>query len=158
MSGPLIICVGGLEIEEFLRAALTRVQWREAAMPVLLLYVVDSRPAHEVLEARTRFFGRPVHGEERMAAADERTAAEVLAEAEAICVKLGVPAARIGSLSLHGRPEQEIIRIANEQHASLIVVGARYRGAGRPLIGPESIGHVARFVLDHAPCDVLLLR
>jgi arsenical pump membrane protein len=25
-------------------------------------------------------------------------------------------------------------------------------------IGPKSVGHVARFVLDHAPCPVLLLR
>jgi nucleotide-binding universal stress UspA family protein len=24
--------------------------------------------------------------------------------------------------------------------------------------GPASIGHVARFIIDHAPCDVLVLR
>jgi hypothetical protein len=27
-----------------------------------------------------------------------------------------------------------------------------------PHLGPKSIGHVARFVLDHAPCPVLLVR
>jgi len=29
---------------------------------------------------------------------------------------------------------------------------------GGPTLGPKSVGHVARFVLDHAPCPVLLLR
>jgi arsenical pump membrane protein len=28
----------------------------------------------------------------------------------------------------------------------------------KPTIGPKSIGHVARFVLDHAPCPLLLAR
>ncbi len=158
MDRPIIICVGGLETEEFLTAALARVHWREGGGQLLLIYVVDSRPAQEVQEARQRFFGRQGHGGERMTAADERTAQDVLAEASAICQRLGMPTQRLGSLILHGRPEQEIIRTANEQQASLIVVGARYRGAGRPLIGPQSIGHVARFVLDHAPCDVLLLK
>jgi nucleotide-binding universal stress UspA family protein len=158
MDRAIMICVGGLEIEEFLRTALGRVQWREGGDPVLLVYVVDSRPPHEVREARLRFFGRQGQDDERMAEAETSTAQQVLAEATAICARLGVPAARLGGLTLHGRPEQEIIRTANEQRASLIVVGARYRGAGRPLIGPQSVGHVARFVLDHAPCDVLLLR
>ncbi len=158
MDGLIMICVGGLEIEEFLRTALSRVQWRESGGQVLLVYVVDERPPHEVREARLRFFGQQGHGDERMAAAEASTAQEVLAEAMAICTRLGLPAERLGGLTLHGRPEQEIIRAANERRASLIVVGARYRGAGHPLIGPESVGHVARFILDHAPCDVLLLR
>jgi hypothetical protein len=29
---------------------------------------------------------------------------------------------------------------------------------GKPAIDPKSVGHVARFVLDHAPCPVLLSR
>ena len=29
---------------------------------------------------------------------------------------------------------------------------------GVGVIGPKSVGHVARFVLDHAPCPVLLAR
>ena len=157
-NSAIMICVGGLAIEEFMKTALSLVQWRESEGKILLVYVVDSRPAEEMREARARFFGRVGHGDERMAAADERTAQDVLAEAVTIGVQLGIPPARLGQLTLHGRPEQEIIRAANEQGVKLIVVGARYRGAGRPLIGPESIGHVARFVLDHAPCDVLLLR
>ncbi len=28
----------------------------------------------------------------------------------------------------------------------------------QPALGPKSVGHVARFVLDHAPCPVLLVR
>jgi nucleotide-binding universal stress UspA family protein len=40
----------------------------------------------------------------------------------------------------------------------LIAIQASQGTQGRPHIGPESVGHIARFVLDHAPCDVLLLR
>jgi nucleotide-binding universal stress UspA family protein len=57
-----------------------------------------------------------------------------------------------------GRPEQEIVRAAAELHSDLLVVGARFKSGPRPASGPPSVGHVARFVLDHAPCDVLLLR
>jgi hypothetical protein len=31
-------------------------------------------------------------------------------------------------------------------------------GLRSPVAGPESVGHVARYVLDHAPYGVLLLR
>ncbi|GAC1656538.1 MAG: hypothetical protein NVS4B12_29030 [Ktedonobacteraceae bacterium] len=30
--------------------------------------------------------------------------------------------------------------------------------SGGPIIGPKSVGHIARFVVDHAPCPVLLVR
>jgi nucleotide-binding universal stress UspA family protein len=32
------------------------------------------------------------------------------------------------------------------------------RHPGRPATGPPAVGRTARFVLDHAPCPVLLLR
>jgi nucleotide-binding universal stress UspA family protein len=57
-----------------------------------------------------------------------------------------------------GRPEQEIVQMARTWGCQLIAIQASAGGQGRPHIGPESVGHVARFVLDHAPCDVLLLR
>ena len=57
-----------------------------------------------------------------------------------------------------GRPEQIIVRAAHLWKCQLIVILASEGTQGRPKIGPESVGHSARFVLDHAPCDVLLLR
>lgn len=41
---------------------------------------------------------------------------------------------------------------------AIFVFLARSPAFGGPALGPKSLGHVARFVLDHAPCPVLLLR
>jgi nucleotide-binding universal stress UspA family protein len=60
--------------------------------------------------------------------------------------------------SQKGRPEQVIVQMAQSWGCELIVIHASEGSHGRPTIGPESVGHTARFVLDHAPCDVLLLR
>jgi nucleotide-binding universal stress UspA family protein len=57
-----------------------------------------------------------------------------------------------------GKPEQIIVQSAYSWQCELIAIQASEGTQGRPHIGPESVGHTARFVLDHAPCDVLLLR
>jgi nucleotide-binding universal stress UspA family protein len=59
---------------------------------------------------------------------------------------------------VHGRPEQVIIQMAQTWGCQLVAIQASRGTHGRPHIGPKSVGHIARFVLDHAPCDVLLLR
>jgi nucleotide-binding universal stress UspA family protein len=65
-----------------------------------------------------------------------------------------------GAEMLHreGRPEREIVQCALEWNADLVVICPRSPGLGGPPLGPRSVGHVARFVLDHAPCPVLLVR
>lgn len=65
-----------------------------------------------------------------------------------------------GTETLHreGRPEREIVQCASDWNADLIVICPRTPGFGDPPLGPKSVGHVARFVLDHAPCPVLLVR
>lgn len=57
-----------------------------------------------------------------------------------------------------GRPEQMIVALAREAQANLIALRLRERPDGFQRIGPPSVGHTARFVVDHAPCPVLLLR
>lgn len=52
-----------------------------------------------------------------------------------------------------GQTRQEILRVAEEQNADLIVLGRHGRhGIGRLL------GSTANAVLQHAPCDVLAVR
>jgi hypothetical protein len=55
-------------------------------------------------------------------------------------------------LVLRGRSEHEVVTAA--ARADLLVL-ARDGDRGRP--GPKSIGHAARFVLDHVTCRVLLI-
>ena len=52
-----------------------------------------------------------------------------------------------------GNPEQEIVDIARNWHADLIVVGSHGRGFWGRLLGSVSDG-----VLHHAPCSVLVVR
>ena len=68
-----------------------------------------------------------------------------------------VPGARIEHLVAQGRPEQQIVAAAQRLSADTVVICARPRtGPAEP--GPRSVGHVARFVLDHSPAPVLLVR
>ncbi|WGF90296.1 universal stress protein [Marinivivus vitaminiproducens] len=53
-----------------------------------------------------------------------------------------------------GSPADEIIRVASEIDADLIVVGGR----GKSVVGAILIGSVAYRVLHHAPCPVLVTR
>lgn len=83
--------------------------------------------------------------EERFAQASTE-AAEALLDAAA--QRLGRPAQRQVVTGDH--PEQEIARAARDAD---LLVAAR---SGRRL-GPKSIRHPARFVVDHAPCPLLLV-
>jgi nucleotide-binding universal stress UspA family protein len=54
----------------------------------------------------------------------------------------------------HGDPVKAICGLAEDVHADLVVVGTRGHGTiGRLLLGSVSTG-----VVEHAPCDVLVVR
>jgi nucleotide-binding universal stress UspA family protein len=55
-------------------------------------------------------------------------------------------------LRRRGRVEREVVRAAEE--ADLLICA---RDGDRHRLGPRSLGPAARFVVDHAPCPVLLV-
>jgi nucleotide-binding universal stress UspA family protein len=61
--------------------------------------------------------------------------------------EFGRPATTVNRM---GRPEEEVIAAA--ANAGLLIAA---RDGDRP--GPRSLGHATRFVVDHAPCPVLLV-
>ncbi|MCL6091768.1 MAG: universal stress protein [Actinobacteria bacterium] len=85
-------------------------------------------------------------------AADE-AASEILATA---AVQLGGQLGRddVNIINRHGQTEREVISAAAEAGADLLVVA---RDGDRSRLGPHSLGHATRFVVDHAPCSVLLV-
>jgi nucleotide-binding universal stress UspA family protein len=116
---------------------------------VTLLYVVTGE-AEEVMQgARAGLLGRhPPRppDEPPLGSISEEAADELLRDARS---RLG----RAAEVTIrHGRIEREVVAAARE--ADLLVL-ARRGEHEHP--GPKSIGHGARFVLDHAPCAVLLV-
>jgi nucleotide-binding universal stress UspA family protein len=68
---------------------------------------------------------------------------------DAAARRLGRPCDR---LERHGRPEREVVSAADG--AGLLILA---RDGDRSRLGPRSLGKATRFVVDHAPCPVLLV-
>jgi nucleotide-binding universal stress UspA family protein len=117
---------------------------------ITLLHVADSDPEAVARMARRSLLGRPHPPAERAGESlrpiSERAAHELLAEAQ---THLGRPAAQEAR---RGRIEHEVVAAA--AHMDVLVLA---RDGGHERLGPRSLGPAARFVLDHAPCRVLLL-
>ena len=119
-----------------------------------ILYVTDAGPRRDIEHTRERFLrphGPPGPREHEMEQVEQAAAEEILTEGLRY-----LPNAE--TLKRQGRPEREIVNAAAEWQADLLIICPRAQYGGKPTIGPKSVGHVARFVLDHAPCPVLLIR
>jgi nucleotide-binding universal stress UspA family protein len=68
---------------------------------------------------------------------------------EAAAGRLGRPCA---TAERQGRPEREVVAAA--QGADLLILA---RDGDDTRLGPRSLGPASRFVVDHAPCPVLLV-
>ena len=127
-------------------------------LELALLFVIDEGPRHDLERLRGPLGRGPRLGPERqaqLAAAEARSGDEVLTEAGAAAAQAGLPAT---TELIRGQSERLIVERAQAVQADLIVVGAREGIREQLLPGPHSVGHVARFVIDHASCDVLLVR
>jgi nucleotide-binding universal stress UspA family protein len=82
--------------------------------------------------------------------ADERVRGELVEEAHRRGETLGVS---IAVATPKGRPAEELIAVAEELHADLVVVGHRGRGGAT-----SWLGSVTQEVVHRAPCSVLVVR
>ncbi|MEO6888183.1 MAG: universal stress protein [Ktedonobacteraceae bacterium] len=148
----VLCCLDGTNVEQIhtIYAQIFRAQ----ELTIGLIYVIDSGPHNEMQRQRERFLRVPHLApprQEQMHQAEQSTAQDILEEGLHF-----FPGAEL--LRREGHPEREIVGCASEWGAQLIIICSRSpRGAG-PALGPKSVGHVSRFVLDHAPCPVLLIR
>ncbi|HTX30667.1 MAG TPA: universal stress protein [Solirubrobacteraceae bacterium] len=116
---------------------------------VTLLYVVTGAAEEVVQGARAGLLGRhppPPPDEPALGSISEEAAGELLGDARSRWGGAAEVAIR------HGRIEREVVAAAGD--ADLLVLARR--GEHRHP-GPKSLGHATRFVLDHAPCAVLLV-
>jgi len=145
-------CLDGTNAEQIGNA----VQMFSASEPpsVALLTVIDVRPREDMNLVRERHLRPPM---EHHPLTEEMLAAETSAAQDTLSTGLSYVSGA-ETLQRQGRPEREIVNVAAEWRADVIVIGARAEYGEPPHLGPRSVGRVARFVLDHAPCPVLLVR
>ncbi|HWK18674.1 MAG TPA: universal stress protein [Solirubrobacteraceae bacterium] len=116
---------------------------------VTILHVADSEPEGVARAARHGLLGRhppPPPPRQALHAISEQAARQLLDDARA---RLG-RAARLSAR--RGRVEREVVAAA--EAADILVLA---RDGDRAQLGPRSLGPAVRFVVDHAPCRVLLV-
>lgn len=148
----VLCCLDGSNAEQIGRAVSTML--RAEPLTIGLLYVIDVKPHEEMERQRERFLrpgALPGPLREQIRQAEEAAAQDILEEGKRYF-------SDAVTLRRAGRPEREIVNTAAEWRADVIVMCSRSPQKGGPALGPKSVGHVARFVLDHAPCPVLLVR
>jgi nucleotide-binding universal stress UspA family protein len=116
---------------------------RDVTGDVTLLYVVDVDTV-AAMSGPFRLLGRTA-----TPSADEMPVEAGHALLTAAARRLGRDARR---MLRHGRPEREVVTACAD--ADLLVLA---RDGDRSRLGPRSLGHATRFVVDHAPCRVLLV-
>lgn len=114
---------------------------------ITLLHVAPSEVEELASQGGARLFGRhppPPHGAPLRAIAEE--------EAQAVLESARSRLARPAEIdSRRGKIEREVLEAC--AGADLLVLARD----GRPRLEPKSLGPRTRFVLDHAPCEVLLV-
>lgn len=116
---------------------------------VVLLHVTGDDVAAAAHGAYRGLLGRGHRDRDpgaRLQAMASRAASELLDEA---AVRLR---RRATCVERHGRVEREVVHAADG--AELLIVA---RDGDRSRLGPHSLGPATRFVVDHAPCPVLLV-
>ncbi len=149
-AGLVVVGVGETNPEYALRGL--REVLGDLPRPLLLCHVIDNGARGELGLAHG--FGphrrHPGHHARAVAQAERDAATAILADASR-------GAAGSETRVEEGEPGRVLCRVAAESGAGLLVVGAR-NGPGPDAPEPHSIGHTARFVVDHSPCPVLLVR
>jgi nucleotide-binding universal stress UspA family protein len=150
----VVLCVDGAAPDELLGAAVPRLPELVVWVPT---HVVDARARRDLGFLRGGITGAGPLSRSQQQAIDAATAEHtrvILDAAEASLRRRGVqpdpPQIRVGE------PGREICAVAAAVGASMVVLFASRRA--RAVSGPGSVGHAARFVLDHALCPVLLVR
>lgn len=158
MPGTALICLSGYRLTDILDAAARLIH---PDLDWLLLHVTDAAPIEEARDAAAGLMGR-TGWQDRMRERMEGAVADLAAGVEresSTWLTAHRPARSDRFIQSVGHLEHEILRVAGEEHVALLAIGAgliqpgQHRGPG-----PIPLSPVARFVTDHATCDVLLLR
>jgi nucleotide-binding universal stress UspA family protein len=124
-----------------------------------IISCIDSRDRDDVGMIHGSVLGSLRLGQahtDAISAAEQQRTAEIFAEAAAAARSSGYQG-EFETRLYAGRPERAIVQYLLESQADAVTLFPRPPRHRQPP-GPRSIGHVARYVIDHAPCAVLLFR
>ena len=163
MSAPrrFLVALAGTEDAALAQRVAAVVDSGGSEVELTLLHVAEAGPreltSYEPMVRRGPWpLPKKAEMERRLAEADDEAGAALLAVwHERFAAAL--PGAAIAHLVAQGRPEQEIVSAAERRKADALILCPRPR-SGPTEPGPRSVGHVARFVLDHSPVPVLFMR
>jgi nucleotide-binding universal stress UspA family protein len=131
-------------------ACVAAADWIPPDAEVELLYVVDSEITAAAAGAYTGLLGRGRPDDPGQQVAElSAGAADQLLAASTANLDTG---RRVTVVKRSGRIEREVVEEA--AGADLLVCA---RDGDRTRLGPHSLGPATRFVVDHAPCQVLLV-
>lgn len=151
----LLCAVGQRDGAVVVREALALVP---GSLELVVLHVIDERPRHDVEGQRGPLRRISPERQRELGQAEEAAGNAALAEAESAAHDAQSQVTSVTARLERGKPEEVIVALARDLHADLVAIRPREYSDGFPRIGPPSVGHTARFVVDHAPCPVLLLR
>jgi len=125
---------------------------------VTLLHVIDTTERAKLEDSvRSGIVRASLRDVEETLEADERAMLRETYE-QAVSMLQGRHTANVRLNVGSGRPERVIVSYLIEVNAGLCVLGRRPDWKRNREVGPRSVGKVARFVIDHAPCPVMMLR
>jgi nucleotide-binding universal stress UspA family protein len=120
-----------------------------AGAGITLLHVSPADLAEAAHGSYLGLFGRGQPGRDPGPRVAELAAAAAADLLDAAARRLGRPCQQ---LNRGGQPEREVVTAASG--ADLLILA---RDGDRSRLGPKSLGKTTRFVVDHAPCPVLMV-
>lgn len=149
----VLVLVDGLHTHELLESLARLLNLQDAEMLLVHVQGPGARAGLDMLQHQPGGHRRPPPRERDLVEAEEMGSTAALAEAEAAARLL---AAAVETAQVRGEPGPAVCELARSAGVDLIAI--RAGGRDQPSVGPKSLGPTARFVSDHSPCPVLLLR
>ncbi|MGH7764514.1 MAG: universal stress protein [Candidatus Dormibacteraceae bacterium] len=148
-----LVLIDGLHTVELLSALSRLAPLEQAELLLVCVRGPHSRAGLEMVRGGPGWRGLPPHLERAIADAEQANVADALREAETLALPI---AASVKPITAAGEAGRVVCQIAAAEEVDLVVV----RAGGRDLrgVGPRSLGPAARFITDHSPCPVLLIR
>lgn len=149
----IVVLVDGLHTPELIEGLGAAVGLRGAEVVLVYVHGTGPRAGLDMVRRRPGGVGMPPAREMVISEAERARASSALAEADELARDGGATTVLVEA---DGEAGRAVCEIARREQADVVAIRAGGRDA--PPVGPRSLGPAARFIADHAPCPVLLLR